>query len=119
MVFALPLCDFPSLLFTSTVLLHIFFCFTHPLHHLHLCFYPTLPLPPFKSLFPHETCSHSLDYISSWLCAIYFPTVTLTIELLYAGNNIEHGAILLAVRPLMIGHRKTSHIFCKYEPPRE
>ena len=37
--------------------------------------------------------------------------------MLYTTQIIEEEAILLAVRPLQIGHRKTTKRFLKYEPP--
>jgi len=37
--------------------------------------------------------------------------------MLYTAKAIEEGAILLAVRPLKIGHRKMTKKFSKYEPP--
>ena len=45
--------------------------------------------------------------------------MTLTIEMLHTVKLIEEGAILLAVRPLKIGHKKMTEVFCKYEPPVE
>jgi hypothetical protein len=43
-------------------------------------------------------------------------TVTLAIETLHTVGLIEEKAILLAVRPLKIGHRVMTKRFCKYEP---
>ena len=37
--------------------------------------------------------------------------------MLYSVEIIEEEAILLAIRPLQIGHRKTTERFLKYEPP--
>ena len=50
---------------------------------------------------------------------IIFTAVTLQIEMLYSTEIIEEKAILLAVRPLQIGHRKTTKRFLEYKPPIE
>ena len=56
---------------------------------------------------------------STYVIGCYFITVTLEIEMLYSVGIIEQEAILLAARPLQIGHRKTTKRYLKYEPPTQ
>jgi len=45
--------------------------------------------------------------------------VNLMINLLYTAKLIEEGAILLAIRPLRVGHKKVTQRFFNYEPPKQ
>jgi len=41
------------------------------------------------------------------------------INLLYTAKLIEEGAILLAIRPLRVGHKKVTQRFFNYEPSKQ
>ena len=45
--------------------------------------------------------------------------VNLAINLLQTAELIEEGAILLAIRPLRVGHKKVTQRFFKYEPAKQ